>query len=361
MRRSRHPSFHAVHAFRSVVLPLLASAFASLPGIAAAAPTSCDNPQTNTCINSETLWPNPGPSRFVGVGGTETVAAGHLGFGLVASYLSRPIVLHLPSPAPTGTDVNAVDNQINANFLFAYGITKRLELDLALPLTLIQSGGGISAITAGDRLRNTAMHDLRFGLAYAILPRLREEPEQPFALTARLVVSAPTGDSDQFARDKSAVFAPSVAADYRHGRFFGGLELGVRIRETSEFVGGRVGTQGYAALGVGFDILRNDLLSVTGEARVLPIFPEQHDIVQDGAFLRSDPNGKHLVPAEWTAGVRSAPFEKTDVAFQVSGGGAIPFNDPVAVTTPRFRFTLGVVYAPRAPSAPATTPPVAHP
>ncbi|WP_394830939.1 hypothetical protein LVJ94_30975 [Pendulispora rubella] len=356
MRRSRPPSFHV---FRSVVPSLLASSVALASYEAAAAPSSCDNPQTNTCINAETLWPNPGPSRFVGVGGTETVAPAHLGFGLLASYLSRPIVLHLPSPAPTGTDVNALDNQINANFLFAYGITKQLELDLALPLTLIQSGSGISGLTAGDRLHSTAMRDLRFGFAYAILPRL--EPEQPFALTARLVVSAPTGDSDQFARDKSAVFAPSLAADYRRGKFFAGLELGARIRETSEFVGGRVGTQGYAALGFGFDILRNDLLSVTGEARVLPIFPEQHDLVQDGAFLRSEPNGKHLVPAEWTAGVRSAPFEKTDVAFQVSGGGAIPFNDPVAMTTPRFRFTLGVVYAPRTHSAPVTSPPVAHP
>jgi len=345
-------------------LPLIVGSLSALfiARAAAAAPSGCDNRQTNTCINADTLWPHAGPSRFVGVGGTETVAPGHLGFGLFTTYLSRPIVLHLPSPAPTGTDANAVDNQINTTFLFAYGVTKRLELDLEMPLTLIQSGSGASGITAGEGLRDTALRDLRFGFAYAIVardppgPHDASAPEKPWALAGRFVVSAPTGDTGQFARDKGAVFAPSLSADFRHGRFFAGLELGARIRQTSEFVGARVGTQGYAALGFGFDILSRDRLSVTAEGRALPIFGQQHDTTQNGELLGSESNGSHIVPAEWTAAVRSAPFRQADVAFQIGGGGAIPFNDTLAITTPRYRFTLGIVYAPRASTSATPSP-----
>jgi len=340
MRRSRPSPL--------LVLPFIIVSFSAAFGLSEAH-ARCDNPLVNTCINSDTLWPHAGPSRFVGVGGTETVAPGHLGFGILATYLSRPILLHLPSPAPSGTDLKAVDNQVNATFLFAYGVTKQLEIDLEMPLTLGQSGSGVSGITSGETLRDTAVRDLRFGLAYALVPR--EGPETPWSLAARFVVSAPTGDTGQFAGDKSAVFAPSVAADFRSGRFFGGLELGARVRQTSEFVGARVGTQGYAALGYGFDILQRDLLSVTAEGRVLPIFTEQHDVVQQGAFLGSESNGKYIVPAEWTVAARSAPFSQADIAFQIGGGGAIPFGD--AVTTPRFRFTLGIVYAPRTPRSPS--------
>ena len=55
---------------------------------------SCDNPITSACINSDTLWPHVGPSSFVAIGGTQTVEQGKIGFGLLASYQSRPIKLH---------------------------------------------------------------------------------------------------------------------------------------------------------------------------------------------------------------------------------------------------------------------------
>src|SRR5690606_36601488 len=77
----------------------------------------CDNPLVNTCINADTLWPNPGPIRFTGVSGTETVAAGQVGFGMLASYHSRPIVLHVASPGGSGSDQSVIDHQINGNFL----------------------------------------------------------------------------------------------------------------------------------------------------------------------------------------------------------------------------------------------------
>jgi hypothetical protein len=146
---------------------------------------------------------------------------------------------------------------------------------------------------------------------------------------------------------------------------FAGLELGARIRPTTELVGARVGTQLLSALGVGYDILPRQLLSVTAEAWVLPTLVEQHDIQtsQPGVF-NSVPNGKYTAPAEWHVSVRSAPLHGGDVSFQAGGGGAIPFGGDTPVATPRFRFTLGIRWAPSSPAGGGTggatpSPPVA--
>jgi hypothetical protein len=312
---------------------------------------------TNACINSDTFWPHAGPSQFMAVGGSETVARGQMGFGLVTSYQSRPLVLHLPSPGPVGSDHFVVDNQVNGTFLWSYGVSDRLELDVALPVTFIQSGSGVSAITGGESLRDTAMRDIRFGFSYALLARPRVAPDAPpgavlarspngLGLALRLEVAAPTGDRDQFAGERVGVFAPSLSADYRHGRFFAAAEVGARVRATSEFAGARIGTQATIGVGVGYDILPRELLAAVLEARALPTFPEQADVAFTDHGLDSFANGKHITPAEWMLSARSAPIMGGDFAIQLGGGGAIPFDGDAPPTTPRFRFTLSLRYAP---------------
>jgi hypothetical protein len=279
----------------------------------------CTNPLVNSCINGDTLWTNPGPMRFVGVSGTETVGEGQVGFGLLATYQSRPILLHVASPGGGGSDQAVVDNQINGNFLFAYGVTHRLELDFALPLTFVQDGAGTSSLTGGRPLRDTAVRDIRFGVTYALVPRARMDPVQAaneggagksWSLAARLHMSAPTGDSTDFAGERSVVFIPDVAADYRWDRLFLGASLGMRLRPTTEFAGARIGTQLTTALGVGFDILAREYLSLLLEARAYVNFAEQHQTSQSAFGISSEPKteDKTIIPAEWLFGVRSAPI-----------------------------------------------------
>jgi hypothetical protein len=314
----------------------------------------CTNPLIGTCINSDTYWPNPGPMRFATVAGTETVAQGQIGFGLVATYLSRPVVLRVASPGPGGSDQYVVDNQVNGNFLFAYGVTSSLQLDFAMPITFIQTGAGISPITGGEDLADTAVRDLRFGVAYGLVPRSRIEPRaaadeggagKAWSLTARMTMTAPTGDREEFAGDRTAVYVPSLAADYRVSRFFFGAELGARIRPVTEFAGARVGTQLVTAAGAGVDILDRELLSAMLEARVYPTFAEQHDTQQSAFGISSKPNGTSITPAEWMLSARSAPLLGGDVTFLAGGGGPIPIGE-AAITAPRFRFLLGATYTP---------------
>ena len=317
----------------------------------------CANPLISTCINSENLWPNAGPQRFVGVGSTETVARGQVGFGLVTSYLSRPIILQVASPGPGGSEQYVVDNQVNGNFLFAYGVTDRLQLDFAMPVTLIQTGAGTSPLTGGADLKDTAVRDLRFGFAYSLVPRNRISPDvagnsretgNAWSLAARLTFVAPTGDSSDFAGERTAVFAPAIAADYRYKFFFAGAEVGARIRPVTEFAGARVGTQLTTALGAGVDIFDRDRLALLAEARMYPNFPEQHTTTQSALRTESIPNGNTIIPAEWMLSARTAPILAGDVSFLFGGGGPIPVGSTEAITVPRWRFVLGITYAPTA-------------
>jgi hypothetical protein len=288
------------------------------------------------CINDDILWPHAGPSQFQAVGGSDTVGASQLGFGLQASYLSRPIVLQLTSPGG-GSRIYAVNDQGNGTFLWSYGVTRRLELDVALPLTFGQGGSGLSPVTGGDGLHDTAVRDMRFGFTYALVQKAPESvpPTQAaWGLAARFEVSAPTGDLDQFAGERSGVFVPSLAADTKFDRFFGAVEVGARIRPTTELLGARVGTELLGAVGVGFDILSDERLSGALEAWAVPTV-----VAQSGA----SPHEPALVPAEWQLSLRTSPLHSHELSLQLGGGGGLDDS----LTTPRFRFTLSIRWSPR--------------
>jgi hypothetical protein len=333
-----------------IALASFAASVAAVLCAPAARATDCSG-FFSPCVNDDVLWPHAGPSRFVAVGSTETVAAGQVSFGLVTSYLNRPVIL---ATRLGGAEIDqyAVNDQVNGTFLWAYGVTSRLELDLAVPLTFGQGGTGLAPITGGSGLKDTAVRDMRFGLAYALVPHPRvgdETQRGAWGLVARVEVSAPTGDTDQFAGERSGLFVPSLAGDWRSGRFFAGAEVGARLRPTTEVLGARVGTQLVTVVGAGYDILpKRELLTATLEAWALPTFAEQHEITNPNGVYVSTPDGQHIAPAEWQLAVRTAPLRGGDFSVQAGGGGGIPLTGDAGITTPRFRFTLGVRWAPLA-------------
>ncbi len=311
-----------------------------------------DAERLSTCINADSLWPRAGASRFPSIAATETTAPGQIGFGLVTSYLRRPIVLRAASAAASGTEIPAVDHLLNTTFLWSYGLTDRLELGFALPATLHQTGSGVSGVTSSSStpLPRTAIRDLRFGFGWALLPRARSRSSSGFAIVARFDMSAPTGEAQSFASDRSAVWVPSIAADWRQGRVFAAAELGGRFRRTSSLGGTRLGNQLSAAIGFGVELLPRELLSASLEAFALPTLSTQLDVRRNpatSAIVTEDASRK-LVPAEWMATVRSAPVPGGDFSVALSGGTGLPLTDPSSITSPDYRFTLGVRYAPLA-------------
>lgn len=314
------------------------------------ASADCTTPIVSGCIDSDTLWPHAGPSQFLTVGGTETTAPNQIAFGLLTTYLVQPIQIYTPSPGPNGSYRAAIGDQLDATFLFAYGVTDRLELDLALPVTVFQDGAGTGPIDGSGDVSSTVTRDMRFGLTYAFVRRPKKHPwrhdASGFGLTGRFEVSAPTGDTEAFASEPNAVFIPSIAADYRSHRFFVGAELGVRIRPMTDFLGSRIGTQGVVAGGVGFDVLSRELLTVTGEVRLLPVLTEQANVTLTASGYQSSANGQYIVPAEWMVAVRTAPLEGGNLTFQLGAGGALGVS-PLPITVPAFRIALGLTFAPR--------------
>jgi OOP family OmpA-OmpF porin len=330
----------AAFAFVSALAWIACTAVARASGTAECAT------RVSPCINDDVLWPHAGPAHFVAVGSTETVAPGQLGFGLVTDYLSRPIILGLPPPGSGSSDA-VINDQVNGTFLWSYGATDHLELDVALPITFGQGGTGLGPVTGGDGLHDTAERDLRFGFAYALVPAPRVDPDLPGALlpakaarwglAARFEMSAPTGDHDQFAGERSGVYVPSLAGELRTGRWRFGIEVGARLRPITELLGARVGTQMVTMAGAAFDILPRERLTASLEAWALPT------LVSQGSGV-----GSPLVPAEWQLAARTAPLRGGDFAIQLGGGGAIPFGGEDEITRPRFRFTLGLRWEPLA-------------
>lgn len=331
-----------------------ACAFAlALCGTQHASAADCnDASRLSTCIDADPFWPQAGAGRLQFVGGTETTAPGQLGFGLVTTYLHQPIVLSGPSADPDGLHVSAIDDLVDATFVWSLGVTDRLDLSLAVPVALYQSGSGVSAFTSSTPAvaPKTAMRDLRFGLAYAIVPRPRVFPGSVWSLAARLEVAANTGDQDWFAGDKGGVWIPSLTADYRRGRWFAGAQLGARVRATTTLANARMGSQAEVALGLGFDILPQERLSATLEAIALPVLTQQQ-------IIRRDPNtqqrivsddGDALIPAEWLLSVRTVPIPDGNMSFSLGAGTAIPLTGETAITSPDFRAVFGARFTPLA-------------
>ncbi len=298
--------------------------------------TPCTASSVNTCVPSDSFWAPTGAARFIGFSSSRTIAKGELGFGLTFDYQRRPLFLWTPSPWPAGSTSPIVDHQVNASFGVALGVTDHLELYGTIPVTLYQSGSGLEAITGSNSLRTTAMGDLRFGFGYTLVvmqePALDENPTI-FGLTLRFEADTGSGDRTQFGAERTAVFAPSVVADWRRSSFFLGAQLGARFRGTTPFLGLNYGSQLFIAAGGGIDALSHDQLSVLLEARTLPSLVSQ--------------NERSFIPTEWTLSLRSAPFRRKNFSLSLGFGGSLPLGDDANTTAARTRIVFALRFAPQ--------------
>ena len=327
----------------------LAAAFAvaaSLVASSAAAQQSDCEPRRgySSCIDADNLWPHAGGGPLFSIGSTGTTPPGRVAFGIVGSYLSRPIELRVPSPDLEGTDVPVVDNAFDVTFLWALGVTDRLELTIASPVTLWQDGAGLSAaVGSEDQLPSSSIRDVRFGLALALLARPRVGPQTGPALTSRAEFSLPTGDDAAFAGADGAVAAPSLTGDWRFGRLLVALELGARIRKESQLANATIGSQLAGAAGATFDVLPRGWLTAGAEVFALYTLGQQDPPAREGDDAGSGPA---IAPAEFIVSASSAPFLGGDVIFALGGGGGFPLASESALTAPRLRFDLAIKYAP---------------
>jgi hypothetical protein len=311
----------------------LALAALLVAGHASAAEAECDPPSgISTCVDSNPLWLPAGRPRFVSI--PDVAPASSIGLGF--SYASRPIVLIAPSPDPEGREIRVVDDLLDATLLFSHIVGRELELSLAAPFVLYQSGAGPEAVTSqrGAPLSRNAVRDPRLGAKL----KLAEDRKLGLGIAARADVTLPLGEEHLYAGEDSFVLAPSAGASHRAGRLFSAAEVGLRLRESARVADTRLGSELLLSAGAGVDVFERERLSFAVEAYVRP-------------SLVTQPGGSTLIPAEWLGSIRTAPLSDRGWLFQLAGGTGLPLSSSEAdtffgLTTPRFRLLLAIRYAP---------------
>lgn len=106
-----------------------------------------------------------------------------------------------------------------------YGITDRLQIEAAFPLTWRE----------GDGDTNTGPGDLSFGALFALMPE-----ESPLVVSVSVEVAAPTGDEEEELGEGEAEFEPAMLLAWRLDRFVihGNAGLALGGGETSVEMGG---------------------------------------------------------------------------------------------------------------------------
>jgi len=231
-----------------------------------------------------------------------------------------------------------VDYAVDSSFFLGFGVQKNLELSLAAPMRVYQSGAGAGGVSAqsAEPVERTAVRNPRLGVGYSLDGALAT---RGLGLRLALEASLPLGDAGAFASEHSVVAMPSATVAGRVSRLTLGASLGARLRSAVDFGGVRLGNQGFLGLGVGVDLLDPGLLWLSIEAFGLPPLSNtrpSHTSPQISAAT--------LFPAEWLAGVHSSFGTHGTWTLSLAGGTGIPLSSETrqGPTGPTTNYFLGV-------------------
>src|SRR6478609_9657080 len=208
------------------------------------------------------LDPAPAGDRMFGV--PSPYAAGHLTphLMLLADYAHNPLKLR---SVPDDTDQGAiVANQLFLHLNAGLALWDRLNLDLSVPLAVLQNGDDPTAGGATFSSPNSAQFgDLRFGLR----ARLLGEYHDPFQLAVGGYVWVPTGANDSFVSSGHVRGLPQLILGGRiHERVVWSAAAGPQFQGESTFANVDQGTMFKWGAGLGFLLLDNRHLQIGPEA-----------------------------------------------------------------------------------------------
>ena len=168
----------------------------------------------------------PGEGRAIlGVGTSEAFAQGDFMVGLFTHYEDDPITL---------VDVDdrgrvlerLVDGRITTEVLAAVGLVDWLEIGLAMPLVLTQSGEDLGPLgRAGETVDGFALGDLRITPKATFL-----KADEGLGVQLSVALMVPTGDPDGYASDGAVRVRPMIGVDFASGGFRVAAELGYELR-----------------------------------------------------------------------------------------------------------------------------------
>jgi hypothetical protein len=328
-----------------------AFAFAVLGVTRHAAAQNCTDNALSTCVDTNPVWLPAGDSDFASVDSTAAQKPGGVAVALSTQYAHKPILLNAPGPDPYGTEVEAIGHVLDVTLASAMGVLPRLEVGVAVPLVLSQSGTGVSSGTSTqtDEVSSVALRDPRVSVGFDLFDAVGTDLQ--LSSKASYALSIPLGDETAFAGERGVVNAPQVGVVARWQRFTFGTALGLRLRAPVRLADARVGSQFTTALGLAFDALEKRRLTLALEAWAMPSLVSQRYATPGGTLVDSN-----QMPSEWLVSARSTLIE--ELTAQLGFGTAIPLSSSTRVAasgqhsedsfaappTAQFRVLLAVRY-----------------
>ncbi|MBI5478302.1 MAG: hypothetical protein HY906_05565 [Deltaproteobacteria bacterium] len=227
--------------------------------------------QTNTNLALDRALLRPGAGVTFAADGGETLPRGAVFFTARCGALGRPWVLR---NGLTGETVAVpVARAFTAEVAAAIGVTGRLQVGLAQPVTLYQSGDRLRGVADDRPLSTTVGGDARLHLKASMVDAAAGGGRLTLAFAP--FIAAPTGDAAQFAGVGSVWGELRLAGGWRRGGLLAVADLGLRLRSPTVFYGVRHDTAALTfALGAAWTLparaLRRRLtliLDVDGDAQ----------------------------------------------------------------------------------------------
>ena len=258
---------------------------------------------------------------------TRATGVGRVSFGVASELLHHPVVLHVSSPDRDGRDVIVLDTTFDASFFLAFGLLKNVELSLAAPTRLYQTGAGSAGVSSQSAppLERNALRNPRLGLGYSLDDALAIPG---LGLRLALDASLPLANQSELAGERSVVAMPSATLGAPAGAFKLSASVGARLRSAVDFGSVRLGNQGFAALGLGFDAFDPGLLFVSAEAFALPSLGSNRAPAANSAI-----SSESLIPAEWLLSVHSCFVEHGTWTLSIAAGSGIPLSSETRETS----------------------------
>ncbi|MFN7133654.1 MAG: transporter, partial [Myxococcales bacterium] len=221
----------------SRVRALLAALALAAPGVAAA--QSAPQP-TSRALDIELF--QPGPGRYDLPGLYSSRVQGHLTVhgGLLYNASVNPL-----TAGAEGNELRLVASRHTVDVLAALGLFDRVELGVAIPVTLRQYSDAYNPVTfqpVGELETVTALQDVR------LVPKVRIWDSGGLAVAAVAPVFLPTGRRDLFLAQGFGA-APMAVVDYSGENWKVGVNAGLRFRGRQQFLGLVIGNEFVWSLG----------------------------------------------------------------------------------------------------------------
>jgi OmpA-OmpF porin, OOP family len=273
-------------------------------------------------IELERLSLNPSGAGSLLLGTGELLREGGYRFSLTGHYENDPLVL-FEGDERVGP---VVQHRVTGHLAGAYGLSDLLELQLQVPVLVLQRGEDLTARGVGRPEEGLALGTPLVGLRLGVLSQGHGDPVD---LAVGVNVGLPLGNAGSLAREPSLRATPSVMVGRRFGLLRASLDAGALLRPRTLFsddadVRDEVGD----AARLGATLATTDE-GLRGEVDVIGMIP----------FRREGANIEAL------AGVR-LPLGSHFEAYALGGVG---FGESPG--TPTFRGLLGVAVGSGAPVA----------